>query len=133
MAERPTTNWRKGVAAEAAGLAVGNLDPDCAYMVDLYPDELLSATDAVMDAFEAELPTLTEGDDEQAFAVVKRITLALNAVNEAHNECAFETDEREQLCLYIDEALTEQGVDVAALTARYGLGRHELTDQWRDW
>ena len=32
------------------------------------------------------------------------------------------TDEREQLCLYIDGALTERGVDVAALTASRGLG-----------
>ncbi|MEU9136263.1 hypothetical protein AB0D33_09895 [Streptomyces sp. NPDC048404] len=133
MAERPTTNWRRGIAEEAAELAAGTLDPDCACMVDLFPDELLSATDAVLDAFEARLPTLAEGGDEQVFAVVQRVVLALNAVNEAHDECAFETDEREQLCLYIDEALTEQGVDVAALTTSRGLGRHELTDQWRDW
>lgn len=133
MAERPTTNWRRGIAREAAELAAGTLDPDCACMVDLFPDELLSATDAVLDAFEAELPTLTEGDNEQVFAAVERVVLALNAVNEAHDECAFETDEREQLCLYIDEALTEQGIDVAAVTANRGLGRHELTDQWRDW
>ncbi|MFF4843704.1 hypothetical protein [Streptomyces collinus] len=133
MAERPTTNWRKGIAEEAAELAAGTLDPDCACMVDLFPDELLAATDAVLDAFEARLPALAEGGDDQVFAVVERVVLALNAVNEAHDECAFETDEREQLCLYIDEALTEQGVDVAALTASRGLGRHELTDQWRDW
>ncbi|OKK07227.1 hypothetical protein [Streptomyces sp. CB02400] len=133
MTERPTTNWRRGIAEEAAELAAGTLDPDCACMVDLFPDALLSATDAVLDAFEAELPTLAVGDDEQVFAVVERVVLALNAVNEAHDECAFETDEREQLCLYIDEALTEHGVDVAALTASRGLGRHELTDQWRDW
>ncbi len=102
-------------------------------MAALFSDELLSATDAVLGAFEAELPTLSEGDDEQIFAVVERVVLALNAVNEAHNECAYETDEREQLCLYIDEALSERGVDVAALTARHGLGRYELTDQWREW
>ncbi|MFI2377158.1 hypothetical protein ACH5AO_19085 [Streptomyces sp. NPDC018964] len=133
MAERPTTNWRRRIAAEAAELAVGSLDPGCACMVDLYPDELLSATDAVLDAFEAELATLDAGDNAEVFAAVEHVVLALNAVNEAHDECAFETDEREQLCLYIDEALTEQEVDVAALTARHGLGRHELTDQWRDW
>ncbi|GLX50027.1 hypothetical protein Shyhy01_29770 [Streptomyces hygroscopicus subsp. hygroscopicus] len=121
------------MAQEAAGLAAGTLRPDCAYMVDLFPDELLSATDAVLDAFEAELPALAEEDDEHVFAVVQRVVLALNAVHESHGQCAFETDEREQLCAYIDEALTEQGIDVAALTARRGLGRHELTDQWRDW
>ncbi|MEU9268663.1 hypothetical protein AB0E04_24880 [Streptomyces sp. NPDC048251] len=109
MAERPTSNWRRGIAQEAAELAAGTLDPDCACMVDLFPDELLSATDAVLDTFEAELPALAEGDGEHVFAAVQRVVLALNAVNEAHDECAFETDEREQLCAYIDEALTEQG------------------------
>ncbi|NMO38254.1 hypothetical protein HG826_32675 [Streptomyces sp. GMY01] len=133
MAERPTTNWRKGVAEEASKVAVGALDPDCACMGELFPAELLLETDAVLGAFEAELPTLADGDDARVFAAVERVVLALNAVNEAHDECAFETEEREQLCAYIDEALTEQGIDVAALTARSGLGRHELTDRWRDW
>ncbi|WP_328830265.1 hypothetical protein OHT77_22190 [Streptomyces sp. NBC_00252] len=95
-------------------------------MVELFPEELLLATDAVLNVFEAELPTLTEGDDARIFAAVELVVLA---VNEAHDECAFETDEREQLCAYIDEVLTEQGVDVAALTARHGLDRHELTDR----
>ncbi len=60
-------------------------------------------------AFAAESPTLADGDDARVFAAVERVVLALNAVNEAHDECAFETEEREQLCAYIDEALTEQG------------------------
>lgn len=102
-------------------------------MAALFPDDLLSATDTVLDAFDAELPTLADGDDEQAFAAVKHVVLALNAVHAAHEQCAFDTDEREQICLYIDEALTEHGVDVAVLTARRGVGRYELTDQWRDW
>ncbi|NEA49882.1 hypothetical protein [Streptomyces sp. SID10815] len=133
MAERPTTNWRSGIAQEAAELAAGTLDPDCACMVELFPRELLLETDAVLDVFEAELLTLTEEDDARIFAAVERVVLALNAVNEAHDDCAFETDEREQLCAYIDRTLTERGVDVASLTVRHGLGRHELTDRWRDW
>ncbi|MEV8070575.1 hypothetical protein AB0P32_31415 [Streptomyces sp. NPDC085995] len=65
-------------------------------------------------AFEAESPTLADGDDARVFAAVERVVLALNAVNEAHDECAFETEKREQLCayIYIDEALTEQGAGV---------------------
>ena len=42
---------------------------------------------------------------------------AVNAVNEAHNESAYETDEREQLCDFIDQLLTEHGIDVVALAA----------------
>ncbi|MFJ6391285.1 hypothetical protein ACIQJT_27165 [Streptomyces sp. NPDC091972] len=133
MAERPTTSWRHGIAEEAQELAAGTLDPDCACMAELFPEKLLTATDAVLDTFEGELPGLGKAGDEQVFAVVERIVLALNAVDEAHNGGAFETDEREELCDYIDESLTEHGVDVVALTARHGLGRYQLTDRWRKW
>jgi hypothetical protein len=133
MAERPTTSWRRGIAEEAEELAAGTLDPECACMAGLFPEELLTATDAVFDVFETELPGLVEASDERVFVVVERVILALNAVNEAHNGNAFETDEREELCDYIDESLTEHGVDVVALTARRGLGRYQLTDKWRKW
>jgi hypothetical protein len=133
MAERPTTSWRRGIAEEAEELAAGTLDPECACMAGLFPEELLTATDAVLDVFETELPGLVEASDERVFVVVERVILALNAVNEAHNGNAFETDEREELCDYIDESLTEHGVDVVALTARHGLGRYQLTDKWRKW
>lgn len=133
MAERPTTSWRHGIAEEAEELAAGTLDPECACMAGLFPEELLMATDEVLDAFEGELPGLGEANDERVFAVVERVVLALNAVDEAHDGAAFETDEREELCDYIDQSLTEHGVDVVALTARHGLGRYQLTDKWRKW
>jgi hypothetical protein len=133
MAERPTTSWRHGIAEEAEELAAGILDPECACMAGLFPEELLMATDEVLDAFEGELPGLGEASDEGVFAVVERVVLALNAVDEAHDRAAFETDEREELCDYIDQSLTEHGVDVVALTARHGLGRYQLTDKWRKW
>ncbi|MFI1421910.1 hypothetical protein ACH4VX_28855 [Streptomyces sp. NPDC020731] len=133
MAERPTTSWRHGIAEEAAEIAVGTLDPECACMAGLFPEKLLTATDAVLDTFEDELAGLGDASDEQVFAVVQRVVLALNAVDEAHKGSAFETDEREELCDYIDQSLTEHGVDVVALTARHGLGRHQLTDKWRKW
>ncbi|BFO15286.1 hypothetical protein SHKM778_16740 [Streptomyces sp. KM77-8] len=41
--------------------------------------------------------------------------------------------EREQLCEYIDQTLSEHGIDVAALAARRGIDRAEITDSWRDW
>ncbi|MFF1563328.1 hypothetical protein ACFVY1_07355 [Streptomyces sp. NPDC058293] len=133
MSERPTTGWCKGVEKEQRELAAGTLDPDCACMAELFPESLITATDSVLGAFEADISALQRASDEHVFAVVQRVVLALNAVNDEHDGAAYETDEREQLCHYIDEALTEKGVDVAALTARHGLGRYELTDRWRDW
>ncbi|MEV6191082.1 hypothetical protein AB0M19_01650 [Streptomyces sp. NPDC051920] len=102
-------------------------------MAGLFPEDLLVATDAVLDTFEGDLAGLAEAGDARILAVVERVVLALNAVNEAHGGGAFETDEREHLCLYIDASLTEHGVDVVALTARHGLGRYQLTDKWRKW
>ncbi|MFJ6835476.1 hypothetical protein [Streptomyces sp. NPDC091209] len=131
MAERPTTSWRDGIAEEAAEPAAGTLDPGCGCMAELYPEELLVATDAVLDTFEEELPALAEADDTQIFAAVERVVVALNSVDEVHN--GFETDEREALCDYIDQSLTEHGVDVVALTARHGLGQYQLTNKWRKW
>ncbi|WP_415936280.1 hypothetical protein [Streptomyces sp. 039-1] len=121
------------MAEEAEALAAGTLDPECACMAGLFPETLLTATDEVLDTFERELPGLDGACDETVFAVVERVVLALNAVNEVHGGAAFETDEREQLCHYIDHSLTEHGVDVVALTTRHGLGRYEITDQWRKW
>ncbi|MEV8086121.1 hypothetical protein [Streptomyces nigra] len=112
MAERPTASWRRGMVEEAAQLAAGTLDPDCSCMAELFPDGLLVATDEVLDAFEGELSGLSEAGDEDVFAVVERVVLALNAVDEAHDGAAFET---------------------VGLTARHGLGRYQLTDQWRKW
>ncbi|MFD6966906.1 hypothetical protein [Streptomyces sp. NPDC059949] len=100
-------------------------------MAALFPEALLVATDHVLDSFEAELPGLGGAEDARVFAVVERVVLALNAVDDVH--CGYETDEREQPCGYIDEALTEHDVDVVALTSRHGLGRYELTDKWRNW
>ncbi|WP_327317837.1 hypothetical protein [Streptomyces sp. NBC_01235] len=54
-------------------------------------------------------------------------------MNEADHGGALDTDEREALCLYVDQALTECGVDVAAVTARHCLRRYQLTDKWRKW
>ncbi|MEU6368990.1 hypothetical protein ABZ876_25425 [Streptomyces sp. NPDC046931] len=43
MAERPTANWRQGIAEETEELAAGTLDPDCACMAGLFSEELLAA------------------------------------------------------------------------------------------
>ncbi|XVV06018.1 hypothetical protein ACQPW3_11780 [Actinosynnema sp. CA-248983] len=46
---------------------------------------------------------------------------------------SIDADEREQLCLFIDEVLTQSGVDVAGLAARQGVDRYAITDRWRRW
>ncbi len=72
------------MAREAGQLAAGTLDPGCACMADLYPDDLLTATDTVLDSFDEEVTELDGAEDVQVFAAVERVVLALNAVDDIH-------------------------------------------------
>lgn len=99
----------------------------------LFPESLLIRTNQTLAAFEADLAKLSNTSDDQVLAVVKRTILALNKVNHEHGETGYETGEREQLCDYIDDTLTEAGIDVAALASRRGIGRYAITDEWRTW
>jgi hypothetical protein len=68
--------------------------------------------------------------------VVKRVVLALNRVNELQvstGQIGIETDERDDLCVYIDESLRECEIDVDALTARNGMESGEIAGRWRTW
>nr|BFE76871.1 hypothetical protein GCM10020092_101720 [Actinoplanes digitatis] len=101
MVRRPTAGWREHVAAE------------------LFPEEMLDRTDEVLTAFEADVAALVEqrwepATDTEIFEVIERTVRALNAVNDRHDGAAYETDERERLCAYIEGTLDEAGIDVDA-------------------
>ncbi len=123
------------MASVAHEVAAGTLEPECAGAAEMYPESLLKATDAALEAFEAEVRGLVEPSDEEVFGTVERVVLALNAVDgdDSHGGASYCTEEREQLCEYIDLTLGEHGVDVAALAAKRGINRAEITDAWRDW
>lgn len=120
MAEKPTEIWR----------AIVEEDPDSA---KLYPKSMLERTDEVLAEFEAEVAAFDDPSDDEVFAAIENVVLALNGVNEEYDEAAYETEERENLCAYLDATLTEAGIDVPALAARRGIGRYAITNEWRDW
>lgn len=133
MPIRPSDHWRDSVEQEKRDIAAGMLEPEEAFMTRLFPESLLIRTDQVLAAFEADLATLSDPSDDQVLAVVERTVLALNEVNREHGCTGYETGEREQLCDYIDKTLTDAGIDVVALASRRGIGRYEITDEWRRW
>ncbi|MFB7437683.1 hypothetical protein ACFC01_04900 [Streptomyces mirabilis] len=133
MAIRPSARWRARVDEEATELAAGTRSPSDAFLSELFPESLLVATDEALRAFELNVEVLRDQDDEQVFEAIKRVVLVLNEINEDHDGAGYETQEREDLCLYIDHTLMEHGIDVPALAARRGISRTEITDDWRDW
>ncbi|MFJ6729570.1 hypothetical protein ACIQPQ_32180 [Streptomyces sp. NPDC091281] len=133
MAIRPSTRWRARLDEEARELAAGTRAPSDAVLSKLFPESLLAATDEALRAFESDVEAHRDQDDKQVFKTIKRAVLVLNEINEDHDGGGYETEEREELCLYIDQTLMEHGIDVPALAARRGISRTEITDDWRDW
>jgi hypothetical protein len=137
MVKRPTAEWRERVANEKAELAAGTLEPDDAFAAELWPEEMIQDTEAVLDRFDADVADLVAhraevAPDAEIFEVIRRTVADLNAVDTRHDG-PYETGEREQLCEYIENALEGAGIDVDALAARHRMTRHEITDEWREW
>ncbi|MBD0712383.1 MULTISPECIES: hypothetical protein [unclassified Streptomyces] len=133
MTIRPSVTWRANVEEQARELAAGTRAPEDAFLAELFPESLLVATENALLAFESEARGLGGQDDERVFGAVRRVVLVLNGINDEHGGAGYETVEREDLCLYIEQTLTEHGVDVPALAARRGISPTEITDDWRDW
>ena len=131
MARRPSDLWREQVAEEAAEHAAGRTDE--LFMAELFPEPLLTDTDGALAAFEGDLRWLDPTSDDAVFDIVERVVRDLNRINREHCGAGYETGEREELCTYIDAALEEAGVDVAAVASRRRIDRWEITDEWRDW
>jgi nucleotide-binding universal stress UspA family protein len=102
-------------------------------MADTYSEPFLGATDAALAEFEGAVDALVVPSDEQILTVVQRVVLVLNGVNKQHEGGTYDTDEREELCLFVDAVLTEHGIDVVELATRHGVSRYEITDRWRRW
>ncbi|MEU4157380.1 hypothetical protein [Actinoplanes sp. NPDC026670] len=131
MIERPSVRWRNRIAAQEAEVAAGTLAPEKAYAAELWPVAFTAAVDTVLASYEQEVADVDQSSDEAVWAAVERAVVGLNVADESFG--AIETGEREDLAEYLDVVLTSAGVDVAALTARAGRDRAELTDAWRDW
>ena len=131
---RPTTLWRKGRDEEAEDVAAGRTPAQDAHMAVLYPDAFLDLTDPILDAFAAAIRQRATTPDAYPLVMgdVERVVLALNAICDVNNGW-IETGEREDLCDYIEQVIARHGIDVDLLAASQGVGRHALTDRWREW
>ncbi|MEV0160291.1 hypothetical protein [Nonomuraea fuscirosea] len=133
MAKRPTDMWREHVAEEIAERAAGLRSVEDTNFAALYPEPFVVATERVLMSFEDEVHGIDSPSDEEVFAAIQKVVEGLNAVDAAHDDHDYETIEREELCEFIDDVLSEAGIDLDALTARRGIKRFEITDEWREW
>ena len=64
---------------------------------------------------------------------VERTVTALNLLNTECSRSLIETDQREDICAFIEEVIIANGMDIDALAAQRNCTRHAITDEWRDW
>lgn len=138
VVDRPTVVWRADVARDAFDLAAGVIAEEEAVSSRLWPEAMIRAPDGVLDRFETDVSGLAQhrwesATDTEIVEVVKRTVRALNAVNERFDGAAFESDERELLCAYVDDVLGTAGIEPAGLARRNGIRSGEITGPWRDW
>jgi hypothetical protein len=133
VVERPTTSWRRYTEEQEAAVAAGTLDPDScdAWALGLWPAGFTADADAALAAFERRIEQADLTGSHEVWVLIREVVLSLNAVDERWQ--AIETDEREVLCQYIDDALTAAGADLPAIASRFGIHRYDITDEWRKW
>ena len=131
----PTECWNERKAEERRRLAAGEISEAECHKAQLFPDAFVERTDALLKEFVAstEQCSPSESDFHLIMESIETLVVALNQVNEDFDHSVIETDEREELCEFIDATVAARGVDLDKLAAFHGCGRHELTDQWRDW
>lgn len=130
MIERLTHRWRRETAEQEAAIAAGTLSSDEAYALTAFPPEFVAAVDTALATYEQEIAGLNPSTDGAVWVAVERVVLALNGVDLDFGQ-HIETITREELSEYIEEVLTEAGIDVEALLARRGVD--EAAGEWRDW
>lgn len=80
----------------------------CAEILDTYIDQLETC----------------KNDEKTIMQCVKNVILQLNALNEACDYSLIETDQREYLCSFIEEAAIEAGLPQP---------NDDITEEWREW
>ncbi|WP_212822562.1 hypothetical protein [Catellatospora sp. TT07R-123] len=129
MIERPSQRWRQEVLEQQQALAAGTLAPDDAYAERLWPLSFSDAVDAALAVYDADLARLADPSDDEVLATAATLVRRLNGIDDEHGR--IETDEREELCEYIEAAAIAAGVDVQGLYERTD-DREALT-AGRDW
>lgn len=130
-----TASWRERKNEEQRDLAAGKIVAADCYMEKFFPDAFVDRTEVLLKDFMAAVDNCSsaENDFPRVMQHIEALVIALNNVNEDFDHAVIETDEREELCAFIDEVIQAKGIDIETLAKFQGCGRHELTDQWRDW
>ena len=133
VTKRPTEAWRQHLEDQEAAVAAGKLDPESndAWAIRLFPAAFTADVDKALALFEQGIEQADLSRQHDIWVLIKGVIDNLNAVSKQWE--LIETGEREDLCKYIDDALTEAGADLDAVADGARIERNDLADEWREW
>lgn len=96
-----------------------NENEDCGYT-----EKDIKQLEKILLSYLSELKSLQANDDSEIKRIVQKTVLAINELSESTDHRMIETDEREDICVLINDA---------AVAAGYSIPDADLTEEWREW
>lgn len=116
LSKKPTIYWREQLDEDLA-------DEDMDDNEIKYTHNLLNKADALLEDFAAQLSNLKTPAKSNVLEVVKDFVLKLNDLT--RDNSFIETGEREDLCDFIDQAVTIAGLELDP--------EEDISFEWRKW
>lgn len=115
--QKPTIEWRERLKEELA-------DEELSKDEIKYNEGMLDETDHLITDFIKDLSDLNGNNNRDSIlSVVKKFVFKLNDLNTDQNY--FETGEREDICDFVDKAVTKAGLKLEEF--------EDVTEEWREW
>ena len=128
-----TQTWREDKAEEKREFEVGEITEDDACLDQLFPDQFIADTELVLIEFAGAIAATEARDYGSVMRSIMSLVVKLNENNDKYDGEVIETGEREQLCQYIEDVISESTIDLEAYAKSGVCDKNEITDLWREW
>ena len=128
-----TQTWREDKAEEKREFEVGEITEDDVCLDQLFPDQFIADTELVLIEFAGAIAATEARDYGSVMHSIMSLVVKLNENNDKYDGEVIETGEREQLCQYIEDVISESTIDLEAYAKSRECDKNEITDLWREW
>jgi hypothetical protein len=127
----PTVRWREQRDEEQRELDSGKRSKKHAFFTRIHPDAFLIRMERILGELVQGVGNCEQSAAgfEPVMKAIQKCVEGVNAVNRDFDGSSIETDEREEICAFIDAVIVARGIDIEALAASQKCSRHELTDR----
>ena len=128
-----TETWREDKAEEKRQFEAGEISEGELCLDQLFPDQFIADTEPLLLEFVSAIAKTDALNYESVMNSIKSLVEKLNEINDRFDGEVIETGEREQLCQYIEDVISESAIDLDQYAKNRECDKSEITDLWREW